>query len=129
MWVNKMDNEFLDMNKEAKELVNGLEKLHSEISGYKTSKQQLEDLNKTLSGFIEQTKVLSEKSAKVIEHTSKLTPSKMDSKVDEIHRRIDTLEENIANMSKSIEKMTKSVDKNSEEIKTVKRPIFGFGKK
>ena len=107
-----MANDFLDMNKEAKELVTSLKKLNDEVQGYKTSKEQLSDLNKTLSGFINETKKHTEQSAKVIENTSKLTPSKINKKVDEINKRIDAfdkiIKESLLNLTETTNKNTTS---------------------
>ena len=46
-----------------------------------------------LSVFIEETMKLTEKSAKVIENTANLTPTKIDNKVEDIRKRLDKFEE------------------------------------
>ena len=93
-------------------IVTSLKKLKDEVKGYKTSKEQLSDLTKTLSGFINETKKLTEQSAKVIENTSKLTPSKIDKKVDEINKRIDAfdkiIKESLLNLTETTNKNTTS---------------------
>ncbi len=106
-----MTNEFLDMNQEAMQLVESLKKLNSEVKEYKTSKEQLHDLNKTLSGFINETKKLTEQSSKIIENMSKLEPSKIDSKIRTLYEKMDSFEEII---EKGLQDLT---DKTNEHSK------------
>ena len=131
-----MVNDFLDMDKEAKELVFSLKKLNDEVKGYKNSKEQLSDLTKTLSGFIDETKRLTKLSSKVIENTAKLTPSKIDEKVDEISKRIDTFEDLVnktierverteSSLSNQIGLLIQAVELNREAINNKKFSIFG----
>jgi len=133
---NKLSEDFLDMQKEAEELVLSLKKLNDEIRRYKSSKEQLQDLNDKLSGFIEETMKLTEKSAKIIENTANLTPSKIDNKVEEISKRLDRFEELIKKMidridrneisiSTQIRLMTKAIENNSEVLKNKKFSLFG----
>jgi ribosome-binding ATPase YchF (GTP1/OBG family) len=113
-----MSEEFLDIHKEAKELVFGLKKLNQEVQNYKTSKEQLQDFTQTLAKFIEETKKLTEKSAKIIENTSDLTPEKIEKKVDELKKRIDKIDDQMI-------LLIKVVESNTEAIKNKKFTLFG----
>jgi ABC-type transporter Mla subunit MlaD len=136
MEENEMSEDFLDMHKEAEELVSSLKKLNAEVRSYKSSKEQLEDLNNKLSGFIEETMKLTEKSAKVIENTANLTPTKIDNKVEDIRKRLDKFEELINKTIDRIDRneisiitqlrlLTKSIEENSDVIKNKKFSLFG----
>lgn len=131
-----MTNDFLDMNKEAKELVSSLKKLNEEVKAHKNSKEQLSDLTRTLSEFINETKKLTEQSSKVIENTAKLTPSKIDKKVDEMSKRIDIfeilvnkmvdrVERSESSLSNQIKLLITAVESNREAIKNKKFGLFG----
>jgi hypothetical protein len=136
MEENKMSEDFLDMHKEAEELVTSLKKLNEEVKNYKSSKEQLQDINSKLSGFIEETMKLTEKSAKIIENTANFSPIKIDNRIEEINKRLDKFEELINKMADRIDRneisyinqmrlMTKSLENNSEIIKNKKFSIFG----
>jgi hypothetical protein len=133
---NKLSEDFLDMHKEAEELVLSLKKLNDEVRRYKSSKEQLQDLNNKLSGFIDVTMKLTEKSAKIIENTANLTPTKIDNKIEEINKRLDKFEElinktivridrNEISIINQLRLMTKSIENNSEVIKNKKFSLFG----
>jgi hypothetical protein len=124
------------MHKEAEELVTSLKKLNAEVRSYKSSKEQLEDLNDKLSGFIEETMKLTEKSAKVIENTANLTPTKIDNKIEDISKRLDKFEELINKTIDRVDRneisiitqlrlLTKSIEENSDIIKNKKFSLFG----
>jgi len=105
-----MDNEFLDTHKEAEKLVKNLKKLNDEIKGYKSSKIELNKLNETLSGFIQETSILSEKTSKIIENTSKLTPFKNGTKINEIYDRLCKLELDFKLFEERIEETENSIN-------------------
>ena len=126
-----MEDDFLRMNNEAKELVSQLERLKQEVSAYQNSKDQLMDLAEVISGFVEETKILTERSSKVIENTANLTPTKIDNKVDEISNRVDQLEILINNAVESMQssestlthQLNSSIDKMVENVQRVESSI------
>ena len=126
-----MEDDFLHMNKEAKELVSQLERLKQEVSAYQNSKDQLMDLTEVISGFVEETKILTERSSKVIENTANLTPTKIDNKVDEISNRVDQLEILINNAVESMQsaestlthQVNSSIDKMVESVQRMESSI------
>ena len=126
-----MEDDFLHMNKEAKELVSQLERLKQEVSAYQNSKDQLMDLTEVISGFVEETKILTERSSKVIENTANLTPTKIDNKVDEISNRVDQLEILINNAVESMQsaestlthQVNSSIDKMVESVHRMESSI------
>lgn len=74
--------EILQVEKDAKELVNNLKVLHEKVGSYQSAKEELDKTNSNLLSFIEKTESLSEKSHKIIEIINKIGSGKIFEKLE-----------------------------------------------
>lgn len=113
------DNEFLDINEHAKELVEKLASLHREMEKHKDAKEELSELSKRLLIFIKETEELSKKSSKIIENISKIDLVKIDAQISEFNNSLTTLgvdlHSKIDEKISSMDNLSKRTLKNIEE--------------
>src|SRR3989338_5936904 len=109
------DNETVDLNEHAKELVEKLVKLHHEMEKYKNANENLAELGKRLLKFIEETENLSKKSSIIIENSSKINITKIDQQISEFNKSLSKLG---LDLQSEIERKTTSMDLLSK--KTIK---------
>ncbi len=107
--MSTKQEEIIQLEKDARELVENIKILHKNIGSYQGAKDELEKTNANLADFIKGTRAMAEKSHKIIEAINEIGSAKIFDKLDLLEKKNEVGNSKISEKLDLLEKKNKII--------------------